>query len=208
MLLYKKYLSLPYDMSGLEIMLLAVALAMDCLSVSIVCGVISGRWMGASMIRMAILFGLFQALMPLIGWLATTRFSVYLESIDHWIAFAMLAFIGGRMIKDSFSPKKEGRGGLDPDNIKTQIMLAVATSIDALAVGISFACLGYVGIRAMAWPLSAIGMVSLLFAVAGCLLGIRFGKPISKRLKPELFGGTVLLIIGFKILLSHTLFAE
>ena len=193
-------------MNVLEILFLSVALAMDCFSVSIVCGVISGQWRWRAMLRMAFLFGLFQALMPLIGWLCTNNFSHYLEAIDHWIAFALLAFIGGRMIKESFEDEKDEYGQhLDLSDLRTQLVFSVATSIDALAVGISFACLGYDTLATLAWPLIAIGLGSALFTILGCLLGIRFGRSIARRLRPTLFGGIVLLIIGIKILLSHLL---
>ena len=86
-------------MNIIDIIFLAVALAMDCFTVSIVSGVISGRWQAAPMLRMSFLFGLFQALMPLVGWLGISFFSSYLESVDHWLAFGLLAFIGGKMVK-------------------------------------------------------------------------------------------------------------
>ena len=128
-------------MNSLDIWLLAVALAMDCFTVSIVSGVLVRRWLWGMVLRMALLFGLFQALMPLVGWLATSRFSEHLEAIDHWIAFALLAFIGGKMIKESFAEEQEP--SFNPRHLRTQLLLAVVTSIDALAVGISFACTGY-----------------------------------------------------------------
>ena len=193
-------------MSVFEILFLSVALAMDCFSVSIVCGVVSRRWLPVVMLRMSFLFGLFQALMPLTGWLCTSHFSQYLEAVDHWIAFALLAFLGGRMIKESFEDDDdEYSQHLDLSDLRTQIVFAVATSIDALAVGISFACLGYSTLAMLAWPLTAIGIGSALFTILGCMLGIRFGRSIARRLRPTLFGGIVLLIIGIKILLSHLL---
>ena len=190
-------------MNIIDILFLAVALAMDCFTVSIVSGVICGRWQSAPMLRMSFLFGLFQALMPLIGWLGISFFSAYLESVDHWIAFTLLAFLGGKMVKESFDDDDEAH--FNPSRLRTQLMLSVATSIDALAVGISFGCLGYTSLSAIALPVTVIGVVSFLFAVAGHLLGIRFGNAITRRLKPELFGGLVLLAIGFKILATHLL---
>ena len=128
-------------MNQLDIWMLAIALAMDCFTVSIVSGVIVRRWLWGMILRIAFLFGLFQAMMPLIGWMATSHFSEQLEFIDHWIAFGLLAFIGGKMIRESFSPEEEQQ--FNPKNLHTQLLLAVATSIDALAIGISFACTGY-----------------------------------------------------------------
>ena len=190
-------------MNLLDIWLLAVALAMDCFTVSIVSGVIVRRWLWAMVIQMAFLFGLFQALMPLIGWLATNHFSEHLEAIDHWIAFGLLVFIGGKMIRESFSDEDEQH--FNPQALQTQLLLALATSIDALAIGISFACIGYNSIMQISQPLIIIGVVSFLFSIAGNLLGVRFGKSIARRLKPELLGGIILIVIGLKILLSHLL---
>ena len=188
-------------MNSIDIWLLAVALAMDCLTVSIVSGVIVRRNSLGLMLRLAVFFGAFQALMPLIGWLATKHFSEALESIDHWIAFGLLAFIGGKMIKESFEEEHEHT--FDPQRLSTQLLLAVATSIDALAVGISFACVGYNTLNSLLWPLIIIGVVSFTFSVTGYLLGVHFGRRIERRLKPELLGGVILLVIGVKILLSH-----
>jgi len=196
-------------MNLLDIWLLAVALAMDCFTVSIVSGVIlSNRFPlfsreGLGIFRLAFLFGAFQALMPLIGWFATSRFSEHLESIDHWIAFALLAFIGGKMIKESF--EEEQKSTFDPQRLHTQLLLAVATSIDALAIGISFACTGYHRQSQLTVPLIIIGVVSFLFSILGYLLGTRFGKSITRRLKPELLGGIILVVIGVKILMTHLL---
>ena len=185
----------------LDIWLLAVALAMDCFTVSIVSGVMVRRHLLGLMLRLAVFFGVFQALMPLIGWLATNHFSEALESIDHWIAFGLLTFIGGKMIKESF--EEESEHTFNPQRLSTQLLLAVATSIDALAVGISFACIGYNTLTSLLWPLIIIGIVSFTFSVTGYLLGVRFGRRIERRLKPELLGGIILLVIGVKILMSH-----
>lgn len=196
-------------MNLLDIWLLAVALAMDCFTVSIVSGVIlSNRFPlfsreGLGVFRLAFLFGAFQALMPLIGWFATSRFSEHLEFIDHWIAFALLAFIGGKMIKESF--EEEQKSTFDPQRLHTQLLLAVATSIDALAVGISFACTGYHRLSQLTAPFIIIGVASFLFSILGYILGTRFGKSITRRLKPELLGGIILVVIGVKILMTHLL---
>lgn len=188
-------------MSLLDIFLLAMALAMDCFTVSIVSGVIVRRYILSVTLRMALLFGLFQALMPFFGWLATSYFSSYIESADHWIAFALLAFLGGKMIKDSFGGEEDAH--FDPTKITNQLLFAVATSIDALAVGISFACLGYKNMAQLSEPLIIIGVCSFVMSVLGNVLGVVFGKSIVKRLKPELVGGIILLLIGFRILYEH-----
>ena len=189
-------------MNQLDIWMLAVALAMDCFTVSIVSGVIVRRWLWGMILRIAFLFGLFQAMMPLIGWMATNHFSQQLEFIDHWIAFGLLAFIGGKMIRESFGPEEEEKQ-FNPKNLHTQLLLAVATSIDALAIGISFACTGYRAFEQIAYPLFVIGLVSFLFSLFGYKLGVRFGKSIARKLKPELLGGIILIVIGMKILITH-----
>lgn len=196
-------------MSILELWLLAVALAMDCFTVSIVFGVLLRKIEWRTILVVAFLFGLFQAMMPLAGWLATNSFSSLIEDYDHWIAFGLLAFLGGRMIKESFSDdEEEGEAEaeakhINPRKLKTQLVFAVATSIDALAVGISFTCLGLNTISSLSLPLLIIGFVSLAFSIVGSLLGIRFGKGVEKRLKPELLGGIVLIIIGIRVLCEH-----
>ena len=191
-------------MSLIDLILLAVALAMDCLTVSIVSGVIVGegwRTETGKIVRMAFLFGFFQALMPLIGWLGISHFQQYMESYDHWIAFALLAFIGGKMVWESFGPEEEQH--FNPRRLRTQLLLAVATSIDALAIGISFACTGYTSLAQLTLPLVIIGVVSFLFSLIGYQLGTRFGRSIAHRLKPELIGGVILIGIGVKILMEH-----
>ena len=188
-------------MNSLDIWLLAIALAMDCFTVSIVSGVIIRHHIWGLVLRLAFLFGAFQALMPFLGWLATSHFSEQLEAIDHWIAFSMLAFIGGKMIKESFDEEEDP--SFNPQNLRVQLLLAVATSIDALAIGISFACIGYHSMSMLVVPLFIIGLVSFLFSIMGYVLGVRFGKRIARRLKPELLGGVILVAIGIKILVSH-----
>lgn len=191
-------------MNLIDITFLALALAMDCFTVSIVCGVIIRKYILSIILRMAVLFGLFQAMMPFIGWLGTSYFSHYLESVDHWIAFGLLAFLGGKMIKDSFGSEEEAH--FDPSKLTSQLLFAVATSIDALAVGISFACLGYKNIEQLTMPLIVIGVCSFVMSILGNILGVMCGKSIVKRLKPEFIGGVILLLIGFRILYEHISF--
>ena len=200
------FVSLSPEMSLLDIILLAVALAMDCLTVSIVSGVLLGgeiKEEGGKMIRMAFLFGFFQALMPLIGWLGISYFQSFIEDYDHWIAFSLLAIIGGRMVWESLNPAEEQH--FNPRRLRTQLLLAIATSIDALAVGISFACTGYTSLAQLTLPLVIIGVVSFFFSLIGYQLGSRFGRSIAHRLKPELMGGIILIGIGVKILIEHLL---
>ena len=203
-------------MNLLDIILLAVALAMDCFTVSIVSGMILTQRDGSFMIvpaitkepslcviRMAFLFGFFQALMPMLGWLGISHFQSYMEAYDHWIAFGLLGLIGGKMIWESFGDEEDQH--FNPSKLRTQLLLAVATSIDALAIGISFACTGYTALSQLTLPLLIIGLVSFLFSIVGYHLGRCFGKTIIRRLNPELIGGTILILIGVKVLMSHLL---
>lgn len=185
----------------IENFFIALALAMDCFAVSVVCAVILRRKTTGIMLRLAFLFGFFQALMPLIGWALTSRFSEQLEAYDHWIAFTMLGLIGGKMIWDSF--KEEDESSLKPEGWGTGLLLAVATSIDALAVGISYACTGYTTLGSLAAPLVTIGLVSFLMSILGYKLGARFGEAVNRKMRPELLGGIILLCIGVRILIEH-----
>ena len=184
-----------------ESLLIAFALAMDCFAVSVVSGVIIRRYEGSTMFTLAFFFGFFQALMPLLGWFLTSRFSTYLQAVDHWIAFGMLAFIGGKMIADSF--KEEDDKSVNPRDLRTQLVLAVATSIDALAVGISYACTGYNTLAQLTVPLVLIGVVSFGMSVLGFSIGVRFGDAVNRKMRPELLGGIILLGIGVRILIEH-----
>ena len=189
-------------MNLLDIIFLAIALAMDCLAVSIVSGVLTQkRWLP----RMAFLFGFFQAIMPLFGWIGISFFRSNIEAYDHWIAFALLLLIGGNMIRESFSPEEEHF--FNPLRLRTQLLLAIATSIDAMAIGVSFACTGFNEISQLVLPIIIIGVVSSIFSIVGTRLGARFGQAITYRLKPELIGGLILIAIGIKILITH-LFEE
>ncbi|MBQ9357581.1 MAG: manganese efflux pump [Prevotella sp.] len=191
-------------MTLFDIFFLALALAMDCFTVSIAGGMMVGRWQPFVFLRMALLFGLFQAAMPLLGWLLCSYFARYIEAYDHWVAFGLLLFLGGRMVLSSFRPEEAPRS-FNPRRLTTQLTLAVATSIDALAVGITFAAMGYNGIAPLLLPLFVIGIMSFLLSVAGSLLGVRFGVAVSRMIKPELLGGLILIAIGVKVLLSHLL---
>ena len=192
-------------MTGLEIWLLAVGLAMDCFAVSIASGIILKRMQLRPMLVMAFFFGFFQALMPLLGWIGASFFSHLIENIDHWIAFAILAFLGGRMVMESFKDE-DCKNEYDPTSLKVVLALAVATSIDALAVGVSFAFLGIRSLPSILSPISIIGFVSFALSIIGLIFGIRFGCGIARKLRAELWGGIILIIIGTKILIEHLFF--
>lgn len=187
-------------MSNLEIWLLAVSLAMDCFSVSITSGIILRRIQWSTFLTIAFFFGLFQGLMPLIGWFGASHFYHLIEKFDHWIAFGLLFFLGIRMIKESFD-KDEENNHFNPTRLLVILTLAVATSIDALAVGISFAFVGMSTWQDIISPVLIIGVVSFIFSIIGCLIGVYCGKRIN--LRAELWAGIILIGIGVKILMEH-----
>lgn len=192
-------------MTGLEIWLLAIGLAMDCFAVSIASGIILKRIQWRPMWVMAFSFGVFQAVMPFLGWIGASTFSHLIESVDHWIAFAILAFLGIRMIIESFK-EEDCQRKFNPADPKVVLTMAVATSIDALAIGISFALLGVSDYSAILSPICIIGFVSLVMSLAGLLFGIKCGCGIARKLRAELWGGIILVIIGTKILIEHLFF--
>lgn len=191
-------------MSTFEIWLLAVSLAIDCFTVSVASGIILRRIQWRTFFTMAFFFGFFQALMPLIGWSGANHFSHLIKAYDHWIAFGLLAFLGIRMIREYFKDIEEC--SFDPTRLKVILTLAVATSIDALAVGISFAFTGYNNLVSLTEPLLAIGFASFAISLTGSLIGIFFGKRFNFRM--EFFGGLVLIGIGTKILIEHLFFNQ
>lgn len=186
-------------MTNIEIWLLAISLAMDCFTVSITSGIIIRKICWRTGLIMSFFFGLFQALMPLIGWFSASRFYKFIEDFDHWIAFGVLTILGIRMIKEGFSD--DDKCCFDPHKLKVILTMAVATSIDALAVGISFACTGMNTLASILTPILIIGFVSFILSIVGQLLGVYFGKRIN--LRSELLGGIILIAIGIKILLEH-----
>jgi putative Mn2+ efflux pump MntP len=188
-------------MSELDLWFLAIGLAMDCFTVSIASGIILKRIEWNPILAMAFFFGLFQALMPLISWALFVKVAYLLQQIDHWIAFGMLLFLGGNMIREAFSDDEVQL--FNPHRLIVILTLAVATSIDALAVGISFAFTGFETLSSIVYPLVIIGLVSFIFSLIGSGLGVWFGIGIAKKLKPELLGGIILIIIGCKIVVQH-----
>ena len=181
-----------------EILILAVGVSMDAFAVSICKGLsvckVHPRHAGLA----AVWFGGFQALMPLIGYFAGVAFTDIVSSVDHWIAFVLLGIIGGKMVKESF--EKEECCSSDPDfSFRTMLAMAVATSIDALAVGVSLAFL-----KVNIWvAVLMIGLTTGAFSAAGVYIGNIFGNKYKS--KAELAGGLILILIGAKILIDHTL---
>jgi putative Mn2+ efflux pump MntP len=187
----------------LNILAIALALAMDAFAVAIATGVRLKRVSFRQFFRLAWHFGLFQALMPVIGWTAGLTVRDAIESYDHWIAFVLLAYVGVNMIREAFKLEKDAREQKDPTRGLTLVMLSVATSIDALAVGFSISML-----KLAIWtPALVIGLVAGALTVVGLYLGKTVGA--AERLSPvaELAGGVVLLVIGINILREHGVFA-
>jgi putative Mn2+ efflux pump MntP len=184
----------------IELILLSIALAMDCFTVSITCGLIQKRLVTKTMLITALMFGLFQGLMPLIGWVGMSFFSDALERWDHWIAFGLLGFLGIRMILSGIR-SDEKQKHFDPTKFSTTLTMAVATSIDALAVGLSFGCTGYTTLSSIIMPVTIIAVGSFLFSAFGFVIGAYVGKKISFPV--EILAGVILIVIGTKILIEH-----
>ena len=184
-------------MSWLTLLLLALALAMDAFAVAIVSGLALNPLHGRQVFRLSFHFGLFQAIMPALGWAAGSAIQRYISQFDHWVAFGLLAFVGGRMILGAVREQPEAAATTDPTSGLTLVMLSIATSIDALAVGLSLAMIG----SPILTPALVIGIVAAAATAAGMLLGRRIGSLWGKRV--ELAGGLVLVAIGARILVEH-----
>lgn len=186
-------------MGLIELCFIAVGLSMDAFAVSICKGLACREQNLRSNLLAGLYFGGFQGLMPAIGWLLGVRFSEAITSIDHWVAFVLLSFIGGSMIRESRSGAEEEE--LDASfRFRAMLPLAVATSIDALAVGVSFAFLGMTG-REILGAAALIGAVTFVLSAVGVRVGSVFGSRFKSR--AELCGGVILIFIGLKILLEH-----
>lgn len=182
-------------MGGLEILLISIGLAMDAFAVSICKGLSFKTMSWKKAIIVGLYFGFFQALMPLIGYFLGATFESVVTKVDHWIAFILLGIIGINMIKEAFGNDEENQN--DKVDFKTMIMLAIATSIDALAVGITFAFLKV----NMVIATIMIGIVTFAICVIGVKIGNKFGDKYER--KAEVVGGLILIFMGIKILLEH-----
>lgn len=184
-------------MGTVELLLVAVGLAMDAFAVS-VCKGLGMRTVNHKVaLVLALLFGGFQALMPVVGWLLGTQFLEIIAPVDHWIAFGLLGFIGGKMVFDALRGDDEDPGTVDRVNLPEFLMLAVATSIDALAVGISLAALKV----SIAGPAAVIGVTTFALSLVGVMVGNRFGSRYHAR--AQIAGGVVLVLIGLKVFVEH-----
>ena len=176
-----------------ELLIIAIGLSMDAFAVSVCKGLSLGKIKPKHMCIAGAWFGGFQALMPLIGYFLGSFFAEMIEKYDHWVAFVLLAIIGGNMIKESFGKDEKVDSSMD---VKSMLLLAIATSIDALAVGVTFAFLQVQIVPAV----SFIGVITFIFSAVGVKIGSLFGTKYKS--KAELFGGIVLVLIGIKILLE------
>ena len=183
-------------MSFPEILLIAVGLAMDAFAVSLGVGTTQFADSARPRFRLAWHFGLFQALMPALGWLVGSAVANIIAPFDHWIAFVLLAFVGVRMIRSGLSKEVESHP-TDPSRGGTLVMLSVAVSIDAFAVGLSLAMLSV----PIVYPIVVIGVVTAGLSAIGLRLGNRLGKAFGKSM--EIVGGGILIAIGVRIVVSH-----
>lgn len=182
----------------IEVIIIAVALAMDAFAVSITSGTIIREMHLKHAVRIALFFGVFQAIMPILGWLGGSLFAAKIEQIDHWIAFGLLLFIGAKMIKEAFNDDEES---FDPLNVAILFSLSIATSIDALAVGITFSVLDVT-----IWSAAAIiGVITFVLSLIGVFAGKKIGEKFGNRV--EIAGGVILILIGAKILIEHLFFS-
>lgn len=183
----------------IEFLLIGIGLSMDAFAVSICKGLAMRKVNKKQALVIGLFFGGFQALMPFIGWALGIQFQSYITNIDHWIAFVLLVFIGGKMIVEAVKPEEEEAVEvMDPPlDIKQMFLLAIATSIDALAVGVTFAFLDYPIVEAI----SIIGVTTFIISIGGVYVGNFFGSRYKN--KAELAGGLILVLLGVKILLEH-----
>ena len=189
-------------MSFLEIVLLAVGLSMDSLAVSVTGGALIQNYRHHHMLKIGCVMGIFQAGMTIAGYLAGMSFKKYITAFDHWIAFLLLLYLGGKMIYESTQEQEEDCR-TNPLCYKTLYGLGIATSIDALAIGISFALLGINNYTEILSPILIIGFVSFVMSLIGLYFGIKCGCGCARKLKAELWGGIILVAIGLKILIEH-----
>lgn len=183
-------------MNFIEILLISLSMSMDAFAVCLGVGATRRADGRRSTFRLAFHFGLFQFIMPVLGWIAGTTILHYIAAYDHWVAFGVLGFVGLRMIISGFNPESNDEKN-DPSRGWSLVLLSVATSIDALAVGFS---LGIVGITIW-YPAVVIGVVTGLVSLLGLRLGNKLGEKFGKRM--EIVGGIVLVLIGVRILVAH-----
>jgi len=184
-------------MSFWALFLIALGVSADAFAVALTKGLHMRRFNLRNALIIAVTFGLFQAVMPLVGWLLGSQFASYIEDFDHWIAFGLLLLVGGKMLWEAFSSHEDKEKDFDRINPRELLVLALATSIDALAVGVTLAFIDV----SIVGAISLIGVTTLVLAflgvVVGRRVGARFGKPA------EIAGGVILILIGTRILFDH-----
>lgn len=182
-------------MGAIEILLISIGLAMDAFAVSVCKGLAMKKMSWKKAIIIGLYFGIFQAVMPVIGYFLGTTFERFITNVDHWVAFILLVGIGINMVKEAFDKESENRN--DNVDVKTMLVLSIATSIDALAIGITFACLKI----HIVMPVITIGLITFIISVIGVKIGNRFGDKYEKN--AEIMGGVILILLGIKTLLEH-----
>ena len=183
------------NMGAIEILLISIGLAMDAFAVSVCKGLAMKKMSWKKAIIIGLYFGIFQVVMPVIGYFLGTTFERFITNVDHWVAFILLVGIGINMVKEAFDKESENRN--DNVDMKTMLVLSIATSIDALAIGITFACLKI----HIVMPVITIGLITFIISVIGVKIGNQFGDKYGK--KAEIMGGVILILLGIKILLEH-----
>ncbi|MBE0536600.1 MAG: manganese efflux pump [Phycisphaerae bacterium] len=188
-------------MELLTIIVIAVGLAMDAFAVSVAAGAGYRKLRIHHVLRMAAFFGAFQAVMPILGWLAGLSFRAAIDAYDHWVAFAILVVIGVKMLYEAFKIK-QAENPSNPANLAILLTLSVATSIDALAVGVTLSLIT----DSIAMAVVIIGLVTFVLSYCGCIIGKRIGHLFENRI--EILGGCILIAMGLKILISHLIAAN
>jgi putative Mn2+ efflux pump MntP len=181
-----------------SILIIAIGLSMDCVAVAVASGLTLGKVRRSDAVKIGVFFGGFQGIMPIIGWLLGLTFITLISGFDHWVAFGLLAFIGGKMIYEAVRGEGEGGGG-NPLRLHALLALAIATSIDALAVGLSLSLLEV----QILIPAAVTGVVCFCLSSMGALASGRLGALFGSRVK--LLGGSILILMGLRILIEHLL---
>jgi putative Mn2+ efflux pump MntP len=184
-------------MGIITLILIGIGLSFDTFAVSVSCGIVESKMRFWQASQIAIFFAFFQAIMPIIGWLLGLTVKNYIIQFDHWIAFGLLSFVGGKMIIESFKKPEEKK--FNPRKIKTVIILSFATTIDAFTVGISLAFLQVNMLLAS----FIIGIITFIIAMLGLLFGKKLGEKSGKKM--EILGGIILIALGLKLLIEHLL---
>lgn len=197
-------------MDFLTVLVFAVGLCFDSFAVSISCGMSRCTWTRARGTRFAVILALCQAMMPLAGWALSSNFRYTIEAYDHWIAFVLLLLLGAKMIRESFTPQDQAQQGVlskgDPFRVQRNIMLGIATSIDAMIAGVAMALVRIDIVESsqlvnMMLAALIIGLVTFVASMSGLLIGRRSRSKIGSR--AELVGGVILILIGAKVLIEH-----